>query len=123
MVNFVFRRKHFFCPLEGREVEVDFLALEGKPGNLLGVKSCSAFREGRKIDCGKSCVHLPWVQAAPSLSDQPFSPTVNPPTSYTDEVLENITRLMELLDEEVLQHLPDLPFLELVKPAAADQEP
>lgn len=118
MVNFVFSRKHFFCPLQQKEVEVDFLVLKGKPGTPLGVKSCSAFGEGEKVDCDKSCMQLALVQTAPSLCDQPFSPIVSPLASYTDEVLDNIVRLMELLDEAALQHLPDLPFLELVKPPA-----
>jgi len=33
----------------------------------------------------------------------------------TEEILENIVWLAELLDEEALRHLPDLPFLELEK--------
>jgi hypothetical protein len=63
----VLYRKRFFCPGKGREVEVDFLAYRGEPGNLLGVEHCSAFREKEEIDCDRSCLYLPQAQAAPPL--------------------------------------------------------
>ena len=69
-------RKRFFCPDKGREVEVDFLARMGKPEILLGVKSCSAFKEGEAIYCDKSCLHLPQAQATPPLFHRPLPPTV-----------------------------------------------
>ena len=60
-------RKRFLCPVKGQEVEVNFLVRVGEPGNLLGVKSCSAFKEGEEMDCDRSCVYLPQAQAAPPL--------------------------------------------------------
>lgn len=69
-------RKRFFCFGKEREVEVDFLARMGRPEILLGVKSCSAFKEGEEINCDKSCLHLPHAQAAPPLFHRPLSPTV-----------------------------------------------
>jgi hypothetical protein len=67
VINFVITRKRFFCPAKGRKVKVDFLAQMGKSGNLFGVKSCSAFKEGEEIDCNKFCIHLPQAQAASLL--------------------------------------------------------
>jgi hypothetical protein len=63
----VLYRKRFFCPGKGREVEVDFRAPWGEPGNLLGVEHCSAFGEKEEISCDKACLYLPEAKAVAPL--------------------------------------------------------
>jgi hypothetical protein len=58
--------KRFVCPFNTREVEVDFFAPAGQPGRLLGVQSCSAWKE--ETECHRSCVDIPQAQAAPAFS-------------------------------------------------------
>lgn len=57
-------RKHFFCPVRSREVEVDFLTPRGAPERLLKVMSCSACEKREENNCDKSCLHLPEAQQA-----------------------------------------------------------
>ncbi len=72
-------RKRFFCPTKAREVEVDFFARRGEPGNLLGVKRCSAFKRAEEIDCDRSCLYLPQAREARPLFPPPFLPMPFPP--------------------------------------------
>jgi len=53
----VVRRRHFWCALERREVEVEFEE-RGLPGfrRQLAVRSCSVFDPPTAVACGRRCL-------------------------------------------------------------------
>jgi len=64
------RRRHFWCELSGREVEVEFEE-DGFPGfRLASVVSCSAFEPATAVACDRRCgdpvLHRQW-QRVPGL--------------------------------------------------------